>query len=176
MESTWAWRLPSLLQGLFSLLCICLLFFTPESPRWLQFQGRSREAMVALAQTHTNGVTEDPKVQYHLREIIDNLAYEKDHKPSSLRTITMDANSRKRIFLASTVGAFCMLCGNNIVSYYRKPAFLRYWSRTDLVQFQSATCLTKPVSPTPRLSLKSMSASTPGVFASPSSAIFSVTS
>ena len=107
MESTWAWRLPSLLQGLCSLLCICLLFFTPESPRWLQFQGRSREATVALAQTHTNGVTEDPKVQCHLREIIDNLAYEKDHKPSSLRTIAMDANSRKRIFLASTVGVFC---------------------------------------------------------------------
>lgn len=173
MESTWAWRLPSLLQGLFSLLCICLLSFTPESPRWLQFQGRTEEAMVALAQTHTNGVTEDPKVQYHLREIIDNLAFEKEHKPASLRTITRDASSRKRIFLASTVGVFCMLCGNNIVSYYRKNRLLHFWNQIDIVYYQWATCSTKPASRIQQPSSKSMCASMHGVFASPSSVLFS---
>lgn len=81
MESTWAWRLPSLLQCIFSILCIAILFFTPESPRWLQSQGRTDEALVALAQTHSNGDPGDPKVQYHLREIIDTLQFEKEHKP-----------------------------------------------------------------------------------------------
>ncbi len=30
MQSTWAWRLPSLVQGVFSIICIVMLFFTPE--------------------------------------------------------------------------------------------------------------------------------------------------
>ena len=120
MQSTWAWRLPSLLQGLFSILCISMLFFTPESPRWLQDQGRTEEAVVALAQTHSNGVVEDPAVQHHLREIIDTLAFEKAHKPAALKAVIVDARSRRRIFLASTVALFSMLSGNNIISYYRK--------------------------------------------------------
>lgn len=34
-QSTWAWRAPSLFQGIFSGLCIIILPFVPESPRWL---------------------------------------------------------------------------------------------------------------------------------------------
>lgn len=33
--STWAWRLPSLLQSIPSLTAVGLLPFIPESPRWL---------------------------------------------------------------------------------------------------------------------------------------------
>lgn len=33
-ESTWAWRCPSLVQGMFSVLCIIIIPFIPESPRW----------------------------------------------------------------------------------------------------------------------------------------------
>ncbi|CAM1502653.1 Fc.00g074290.m01.CDS01 [Cosmosporella sp. VM-42] len=46
MDSTWAWRLPSALQGLFSLLGIGMLPFAPESPRWLQSQGRDEDALL----------------------------------------------------------------------------------------------------------------------------------
>ena len=31
--NTWAWRAPSLIQGIFSVLCIVILPFIPESPR-----------------------------------------------------------------------------------------------------------------------------------------------
>ncbi|KAK4506500.1 hypothetical protein PRZ48_000232 [Zasmidium cellare] len=92
LESTWAWRLPSLLQGLFSVLCIVMLFLTPESPH--------------------------PAVQHHLREIIETLEFEKFHKPLAIKAVVTDPSSRKRIFLAGTVAVFTMLSGNNIVSYY----------------------------------------------------------
>lgn len=118
LHSTWAWRLPSLLQGLFSMLCIVMLFLTPESPRWLQDQGRTGEAIVALAQTHSNGIVSDPSVQYHLREIMKTLVFERENKPLALKAVVLDASSRKRVFLASTVALFSMLSGNNIISYY----------------------------------------------------------
>ena len=55
MNSTWAWRLPSLLQGLPSILQLVLILFAPESPRWLLSKGREDEAMNVLAYYHADG-------------------------------------------------------------------------------------------------------------------------
>jgi sugar porter (SP) family MFS transporter len=119
MESTWAWRLPSALQGLFSLICIILLPFMPESPRWLQSQGRTEDALLALAQTHSNGELDDVAVRVQHREIIDTLEFERSHeKRSFVKQVATSATTRKRLFLVCTVAVFCMLSGNNIISYY----------------------------------------------------------
>jgi hypothetical protein len=119
MDSTWAWRLPSALQGLFSLLCIILIPFTPESPRWLQGQGRSREALLALAQTHSNGNIDDPAVMVQFRQITDTLAFEKSfERPTFVKQLVDSSSTRRRIFLVCTVAVFSMLSGNNIISYY----------------------------------------------------------
>lgn len=40
LPSTWAWRIPSALQALPSVLQIFLIWFVPESPRWLVSKGR----------------------------------------------------------------------------------------------------------------------------------------
>ncbi|TFK69429.1 hypothetical protein BDN72DRAFT_767913, partial [Pluteus cervinus] len=44
MNSNWAWRIPSLLQMLPSVLQLAFIFFLPESPRWLISRGRKDEA------------------------------------------------------------------------------------------------------------------------------------
>ncbi|EXJ92172.1 hypothetical protein A1O3_00722 [Capronia epimyces CBS 606.96] len=122
MDSTWAWRLPSILQGLFSLMCLSLLPFTPESPRWLHSQGRTQEALVALAQVCSNGNVDDPAVVIQFREISDTLTFEKTYeKPAFMKQFANSASTRKRIFLAWTVAVFSMLSGNNIISYYLGP-------------------------------------------------------
>ncbi|KAJ9614905.1 hypothetical protein H2204_014304 [Knufia peltigerae] len=118
-DSTWAWRLPSLLQGLFSLMCLSLLPFTPESPRWLVSQGRHQEALVSLAATSSNGNTNDAAVLIQYREVTDTLSFEQTYeKPSFIAQFLNSASTRKRIFLVSQVALFSMLAGNNIISYY----------------------------------------------------------
>jgi MFS family permease len=62
MDSSWAWRLPTALQGVFTLLILILLPFITESPRWLAFASREEESRQALAYIYTNGNIDDPVV------------------------------------------------------------------------------------------------------------------
>lgn len=112
MDSTWAWRAPSILQGLFSILCIVILPFVPESPRWLVFKGRNQEALEALAATHSNGNTTNPDVLTQFEEIITTIQWEKNQgeRPTLLETVRTPSN-RKRMMLVVSVAIFSMISG-----------------------------------------------------------------
>lgn len=118
-DSTWAWRLPSALQGLFSIICIAIIPFIPESPRWLAYQGRHDESLQVLALTHTDGDISDQIVQAQYKEIIDTIAFERESGETlSLKAMIATPSARKRMMLSLSVAVFCMLSGNNIISYY----------------------------------------------------------
>ncbi|KAF8137318.1 hexose transporter [Boletus edulis] len=69
INGSWAWRLPSLLQGIPSVLQVALILFAPESPRWLVSKGRDDEALHVLAYYHADGNESDPLVRYEFQEI-----------------------------------------------------------------------------------------------------------
>ncbi|KAK5989368.1 Lactose permease-like protein [Cladobotryum mycophilum] len=118
-ESTWAWRLPSILQGIFSLACILVLPFIPESPRWLVSQERYEDARIAVAQTNTNGDLTDPLAMAVYKEIVDTLAWEKKNGITmSPREIIKTPTARKRTLIGASVGPFSCIAGNVIASYY----------------------------------------------------------
>ncbi|KAL1852068.1 hypothetical protein VTK73DRAFT_9309 [Phialemonium thermophilum] len=122
MDSTWAWRLPSALQGLFTILCILIVPFIPESPRWLADHGRHDECLRAIAKTYAHGRTDDPTVLAQYREIVDLIAAERERERLAtkvvLRDMVLHPPTRKRILLGISVSVIAMLSGNNIISYY----------------------------------------------------------
>ncbi|KAE8421058.1 general substrate transporter [Aspergillus pseudocaelatus] len=119
-SSSWAWRVPSLIQGLFSLLCILILPFVPESPRWLQYQGYFDEARLAVAQTNANGNISDPVVISIYEEIAGALKSDKECK-SSIVEIFKDPILRRRFLIGTSVGPMSTVVGNLISLFYLGP-------------------------------------------------------
>jgi MFS family permease len=116
--TTWAWRIPSLLQAIPSGLCILVLPFIPESPRWLAYKDRQEEALEVLAVAHGWGDQTDPVVLTEYQEIVQTLAFEKTSgSVSPLETIRTPGN-RFRLMLMMSVAIFSMTQGNNVVTYY----------------------------------------------------------
>ncbi|CRG87437.1 D-xylose-proton symporter-like 3, chloroplastic [Talaromyces islandicus] len=118
-NSTWAWRAPSLFQGIFSLACIIILPFIPESPRWLVHQGYYEEARLTVALTNSNGDQSDPVALTIYKEILDTLNWEKSQgRTMSPKEIIKTPASRKRLLIGSSAGPFSCIAGNIIASYY----------------------------------------------------------
>lgn len=115
MNSTWAWRLPSLLQGIWGLGCIIILPWMPESPRWLIDMGRHNEALVVLAAINADGDTSNDLVRLQFCEICDTIGYERN--PLPWNKIFKNRGSRKRLIITATCAFFTMVLGTQLTQY-----------------------------------------------------------
>ncbi|KAK1986972.1 general substrate transporter [Colletotrichum cereale] len=115
LDSTWAWRIPSLVQGVWGLWCVSLLPWMPESPRWLVDQGYAQEALLVLAQINSSGDTSDDIVRLQFRQICETIEYERD--PMSGKEALRNRGARKRLVITATCAMFSMLTGNIFVMY-----------------------------------------------------------
>jgi hypothetical protein len=118
MQSTWAWRLPSLLQIIPSMLQIVFIWFVPESPRWLVSQDRSEEAFEILAKYHAEGNRDDPFVLAEFQQIRETIHLEKEASNFSWVELFKSRANFHRLLIASCVGLFSQWSGNGLVSYY----------------------------------------------------------
>ncbi|ORY21512.1 putative sugar transporter [Naematelia encephala] len=119
-NSTWAWRAPSLFQGIFAIICIVILPFIPESPRWLVGQGRPEDAHKVLAQVNARGNLQDPVVLAEYQMIVETLNYERAMagRAPSLKDLIRTPVARRRLLIGSSPGLFSCVAGNIIASYY----------------------------------------------------------
>ncbi|KAJ6440658.1 sugar transporter [Purpureocillium lavendulum] len=118
-QSTWAWRAPSFMQAIFSIICIAILPLCPESPRWLVRQDRYEDARLVVAQTNANGDLTDPVVMATYKEIVDSLDWEKkEGRTLSVKELVKSRTSRKRVLIGGSAGPFSCIAGNIIASYY----------------------------------------------------------
>lgn len=111
-QSTWAWRAPSLFQAIFSVICIGILPFIPESPRWLVHEGHFDAARLTVAQANANGDINNPVVLTVYKEIVDTLRWEKEEKRTMTPVqIAKDPVARRRLLIGMSAGPFSAIAG-----------------------------------------------------------------
>ncbi|THH09760.1 hypothetical protein EW145_g1772 [Phellinidium pouzarii] len=124
IKNSWAWRLPSLLQGIPAFLQIFLVLFAPESPRWLVSKNRETQALSTLAYYHADGNEQDPLVQYEYQEI--RAAYELDRTIATnvgWKSLYKTPGNRRRMRIIIALAVFSQWSGNGLVSSYLSKVF-----------------------------------------------------
>ncbi|KAH8114715.1 hexose transporter [Phellopilus nigrolimitatus] len=124
IPTSWAWRLPSLVQGFPSALQVLLIWFGPESPRWLVSKGREAQALKTLAHYHADGDERDPLVLHEFEEI--KAAIETDRQAvnsAGWSSLLLNPGNRKRLRIIVAIAFFSQWSGNGLVSFYLSKVF-----------------------------------------------------
>ncbi|KAF9010057.1 general substrate transporter [Cyathus striatus] len=124
IESTWSWRIPSAIQALPSVIQVCLIWFAPESPRWLVSKGRDAQALQTLAYYHADGNDQDPLVQYEFNEIKAAIDFDRTVAANvGWKSLFTTRGNLKRLRIIVALAFFSQWSGNGLVSYYLNKVF-----------------------------------------------------
>ncbi|KAF4425053.1 hypothetical protein F53441_14201 [Fusarium austroafricanum] len=119
ISGEWSWRLPILLQSMFSLICIGCLLLTPESPRWLAHQDMPDQVLKVIASIASDGDQSKPEVLQVYHDMIDSREKERSEgRTLSYAELFKTRTARRRVMLALSVAVIAMASGNNIASYF----------------------------------------------------------
>jgi len=124
-ESGWRWMFGS--EALPALLLLVLLFFVPESPRWLTKQNRSNEALEIL--TRVDGA-EYAKTE--LLEIKDALA----HESGSLKQL-LQPGMKIVLVIGVVLAVLQQVTGINVFLYFGTEIFKKMGSETNAALLQT---------------------------------------
>lgn len=119
IDNNWSWRIPTLIQAAPSIIQLSVIFWIPESPRWLISKDRADEALNMLGYYHADGNVHDPTVQFEFAEIKETLRLEFLYRKSSryIDFIKSKGNVRRLLIIIS-LGLISQWSGNGILSYY----------------------------------------------------------
>jgi MFS family permease len=95
-----------------------MVFFMPESPRWLVYNNRRPEAVEVLTRYHAEGDETSELLRFEMAEIDHILEYEKFQRSTSWTEWFRTPANRRRFFIVLSLGFMIQLCGNAIISYY----------------------------------------------------------
>ncbi len=110
-NDAWRWMLG--VETIPALLFFILLFFIPESPRWLVLKGKGSAAEIILQKVGS------PDPQKELIEIENSI----ERKVGITKETILSSRYRKPIFLAILVALFNQMSGINAIMYYAPRIF-----------------------------------------------------
>ncbi|UZJ55641.1 hypothetical protein CBS101457_004961 [Exobasidium rhododendri] len=131
--SSWAWRFPTLFQIMPSAIQCAVLWWCPESPRWLISNGKTDEARRILTKYHANGQQGSEFVEVEINEITAAIQLEEaGGKASWMEFIRTPAN-RHRTWISISLGIASQWVGNGVIAYYL-PSILKSVGVTNTAQ------------------------------------------
>ena len=121
IPSSWSWRLPVTMQLFWTVAQSILVFFCPESPRWLVSHGNYEIAQSTLATYHANGHADDDFVRSELSKISESFELESRSRHIGWRSLFTTPGNRKRLVLTIAIGIATQWVGNGIITFYLAP-------------------------------------------------------
>jgi sugar porter (SP) family MFS transporter len=121
IPSSWSWRLPVAIQLFWTVVQSILIFFCPESPRWLVSHGNYAKARSVFATYHANGHTDDDLVRLELSQISESSELESRSRHIGWRSLFTTPGNRKRLILTIAIGIATQWVGNGIITFYLAP-------------------------------------------------------
>ncbi|RYP74754.1 hypothetical protein DL771_002818 [Monosporascus sp. 5C6A] len=118
IANDYGWKIPSWLQMCPSLFQIFLIFFVPESPRWLITKDRSDEAFDILVMYHAEGDRESEFVKAEFAQMKTTIELEMQLSNISWMDLFKTAGMRRRALISCMLGLFTQWSGNTLISYY----------------------------------------------------------
>jgi len=116
IPNNYAWRIPSWLQMVPSLLQVAFIFFIPESPRWLITQDRNEEAYDILAKYHAEGDHESEFVKAEFAQLQATIGIEMESSKRSWKDLVRTSGMRRRVLISTMLGLFTQWSGNTRMS------------------------------------------------------------
>lgn len=122
--SSYAWRVPVILQCIFLLPMIPILLVVPETPRWLASHDRGDESLRVLQRLHRTHMSGEAIRLLHA-DIMNTVALEKSIGAGKWKDLIKNDSiqSQRRFFIACAIQAFQQLGGINAIIYYSGTLF-----------------------------------------------------
>lgn len=115
IPTTWAWRIPAILQGVPSIISIVMLSIVPESPRWAVGKGYTNYAKEVLEVSLSMDEEEASKVVVEIQESLGT-GIPMSKQFSELFSNTKPMN--RRLFIMFTLSWLNEMGGSSVGSYY----------------------------------------------------------
>ena len=91
--------MPVILQVFGPTVVLIIIFFAPESPRWLASKDRYTEARAVIVKHHANGKEDDPLAEWEYGEICATMRQEQAMAKSRYIDFFKTTGNRKRLWV-----------------------------------------------------------------------------
>ncbi|KZP14566.1 maltose permease [Athelia psychrophila] len=115
IPSNWSWRLPFVVQWVWILPLMCIVYYVPDSPWWLVRQGRLDEAEASLRRLTNPALYSDQDAKNTVAMILHTTEIERQAQDGTSYIDCFKKTDRRRTEIVMMVFAMQLLSGQSLV-------------------------------------------------------------